>query len=561
MIPFGPISLDPVEIGSQGNAILGIRDSGKSYTATLLAEGLFDAGIPFIAFDPIGVWRFLRVPGGASGKGYPIVVAGGEEGDLPLSPASAPLIVEAAMQNGVSLVIDLFHMELSKADWRRIVRDCVRLLLHRNKAFGLRHIFLEEAAEFAPQTVRDGDVYAEIEKLARMGGNSRLGYTLINQRSQEVNKAVLELCDNLFLHRQKGKNSLENLKKWMEVAGAAGGEVMRTLPTLPQGECWAWLSSSDTPVHVRVPAKRSLHPDRRIMHNDVAAEVVKKAAVDVGQFVAQMQAALPRIEEETKANDPKALKAEVSRLTRELAKVQRQVGAPPAPVTIVANADEVDAARMEGQRVGIALGIARAQNALKALRVDEVAPPAGEKIRSGQDGARAAVRRTLPLSEAAAHIDASTVPAGCAKPLAALAGVYPAGLTEPQWATAAGYKRSGGTWGTYKGRLRGAGLIQSREGRWFATQAGAEAVGDVELPPSPGPDLVRWWAAKLPGTSRMAEVLIEAGPDGLTRDALATRLDMAAGGGSFGTYISRLAGPGLIERSGGIIRLSPDVLP
>lgn len=68
MIKLGSLKIDPLAIGSQGNAILGIRDSGKTYTATVLAEKLFDSGIPFIAFDPIGVWRFLRVPG--KGRGY-----------------------------------------------------------------------------------------------------------------------------------------------------------------------------------------------------------------------------------------------------------------------------------------------------------------------------------------------------------------------------------------------------------------------------------------------------------------------------------------------------------
>ena len=129
MIPFGPIEIDPLALGSQGNAVLGIRDSGKTYTATELAEGLFEAGIPFTAFDPIGVWRFLRVPG--AGRGYPVVVAGGQDGDLPLTPASAPAIVEAAMVNGVSLVIDLFDINLSKADWKRIVASSLEVMLHR----------------------------------------------------------------------------------------------------------------------------------------------------------------------------------------------------------------------------------------------------------------------------------------------------------------------------------------------------------------------------------------------------------------------------------------------
>ena len=38
--PFGPLRIDPVEFASHGNAVLGIRGSGKTYTATALAERL-----------------------------------------------------------------------------------------------------------------------------------------------------------------------------------------------------------------------------------------------------------------------------------------------------------------------------------------------------------------------------------------------------------------------------------------------------------------------------------------------------------------------------------------
>jgi hypothetical protein len=37
---------NPVGYGIAGNAILGIKESGKSYCATLVAERLFGAGIP-----------------------------------------------------------------------------------------------------------------------------------------------------------------------------------------------------------------------------------------------------------------------------------------------------------------------------------------------------------------------------------------------------------------------------------------------------------------------------------------------------------------------------------
>lgn len=344
-IKLGRISIDPVEYGSQGNAVLGIRDSGKTYTATYVAECLYDAGVPFITFDPIGVWRFLRVPG--RGKGYPIVVAGGKEGDLPLTVAGAPEIVRAAMHNGVSLVIDLFDIKLSKADWRRIVTACVRVLLHENQAHGLRHVFIEEAAEFIPQKPIDWDVYAEIEKLARMGGNARLGYTLINQRSQEVSKAILELCENIFLHRQRGKNALENLDKWLSIAGRAEqAEIIKSLPDLPQGQCWAWLGGDNPrpPTLVKVPAKDSFHPDRRAVRGEGAA--VARPAVNVEKFVKGMKGSLVKVEEEAKANDPKLLRVEIAALKAERDKLAKAAaGKAPAAKP---DRDTIEAAEKRG---------------------------------------------------------------------------------------------------------------------------------------------------------------------------------------------------------------------
>jgi hypothetical protein len=309
---FGSLKLDPVEIGSRANGILGIRDSGKTYTGTEIAEHLYDAGIPLTVFDPTGVWRFLRVPG--KGKGRPVVVVG-EHGDMPLNPMTAPKIVEAALQSGVSLVLNLAG-DLSKADWRRIVRDCVRLLMNKNHDHGLRHVFIEEAAEFVPQRINDGLVYAEVERLVRLGGNQRLGCTLINQRSEEVNKSVLELCDNLFLHRQKGRNSLMNLSKWFDIADVQDAKpIIKTLATLPTGQCWVWLERSDKPVLVKVPPKDSFHPDRRVLRGEVK---VKTQPVNVESFVTKLLGELPQIEAEFKANDPTELRRRVAELEARL---------------------------------------------------------------------------------------------------------------------------------------------------------------------------------------------------------------------------------------------------
>lgn len=283
--------IDAVQYASRANAILGIRDSGKTWTGTLIAEQLFEAGIPFIAFDPIGRWRFLKVPSRTdkNARGFPVVVAGGAAPDLPLTPESAPKIVRAAMKNRISLVIDLYSVGLSKSDWRKIVRTSIEVMMYENAAYGMRHVFLEEAAEFIPQRVRDGLTYAEVEQLARMGGNVGLGITIINQRAEEVNKAVLELCDNLLLHRQRGKNSIKSLAKWMELADVKPPkEVANSLASMPTGECWAWLRDQDRPIRIKVAAKQSYDPDRRALH-EFSGTRQPPGTADVSGFVATLR--------------------------------------------------------------------------------------------------------------------------------------------------------------------------------------------------------------------------------------------------------------------------------
>ena len=301
-------TIDAVEYASRANAILGIRDSGKTYTATLIAEQLFGCSIPIFAFDPIGRWRFLRAPGPDNGHGFPIVVAGGSVPDLPLRPQNAPELIRAAMKSGVSMVIDLYSIGLSKKDWRAIVRSSIDTILYEGDGYGQRHVFLEEAAEFIPQHVRDGMTYATVEKLARMGGNVGVGVTLINQRAEEVNKAVLELCDNLLLHRQRGKNSLLSLRKWLDAGNVKPPkEITDSLADLPTGQCWAWFKDVGRPKLIKVMRKQSFDPNRREM---ALAHARTPRAVDVSEFVAQMKAALAGKTTKPKPAAPAALPKE-----------------------------------------------------------------------------------------------------------------------------------------------------------------------------------------------------------------------------------------------------------
>lgn len=325
-IAIGDVRLPLLDFAVARTGILGITRSGKTFAAKGIAEQLLEAEVPIVVFDAIGVWRFLKTPGlGRNGKGYPVVIAGGAAPDLPLTPDSAPEIVRAAIRENIPLVIDLYDPRLSKADWRRIVQRCFRTLLYENK--GLRHIFLEEAAEYAPQKVLDGETYAEVEKLARMGGNVGLGITIINQRAQEVNKAVLELCDNLVLLRQRGSHAIGNLEKWLDrVSPETARAISKELPHMTQGECWVWAEGAEHPVRTRTTALRSFHADRR----EISAAAPARASVDTKVFVSRLTGELGQLVEQQKANDPAELRKRVGTLERELATAKK--AAPAAEV-------------------------------------------------------------------------------------------------------------------------------------------------------------------------------------------------------------------------------------
>jgi hypothetical protein len=326
--------VDAVEYASRANAILGIRDSGKTYTATLIAEQMFDCTIPFFAFDPIGRWRFLRSPGaGRAGQGFPVVVVGGKVPDLAPPIEKYPDIIRAALSCGVSMVIDLYDVNLTKKAWREIVRTSIEVILYENESLGgLRHVFLEEAAEFVPQHVRDGNTYSVVEKLVRMGGNAGVGATIINQRAEEVNKAVLELCDNLLLHRQRGKNSLLSLRKWLEAGNVTPPkEITDSLADLPTGECWAWFKDVGKPRLIKVQPKRSFDPNRREMAGRGGKAVPR---VSVAEFVEQMTHALekkvrhrapPAPPAPTKKEDPDVKESEAKALREENARLKKQI--------------------------------------------------------------------------------------------------------------------------------------------------------------------------------------------------------------------------------------------
>lgn len=556
------VSIPSTVFATQGNAILGLRKSGKSYSATYLAEQLMAEKIPFTAFDPIGVWRNLKLPG--KGHGWPVVVVG-DDADLPLNPKAIPDIVRAAMREGINLVIDLFSIKLSKADWRVIVEQAVTIMLHENKAHGLRHIFLEEAAEFVPQIVRpdQAKVYSVMEKLARMGGNASLGYTLVNQRAEAVNKELLENCDMVFLHKQRGRNSVANLSKWLKsISPESAAQVEDSLPHLKSGECWILTSDATEFQFVRMPEKQSFHPDRE---NPAAVKPSGKT-VDVSRWIEQLHAAIKKHEPVAPPAKPATIVPAPAPIIREVEKI--------VEVPILTDADRMLISGtkdfLEKTLPALTALVQRADQALLAVK-NRPALAQGRPLVTRSKAVAIATRTPKALVAQAAgngHADGDELAKLAAKILngrsgekrmmVALAQRMP--LTRGQLSMRAKVSQKGGSFDTYVSRLSQLGWIGREGGDFVLTEEGRSNLGNDFEPLPTGQALLEHYIRQFgdSGSARMLAVLAEAYPNSLSREELGQMAEVSPSGGSFDTYISRLATLELITKERGAFKASDE---
>jgi hypothetical protein len=589
VIHIGDVSIPLENYATSGNAVLGIKESGKTVLSKGISEQLIEYGVMPIIFDAIGVWRHMKTAGdGPNGKGFKVVVAGGKEPDLPLTPTSAAEIVRAAMRENIPLVIDLYDKKLSKADWRRIVQSCFTTMLYENEV--VRHIFLEEAPEYVPQKVMDGETFAAVEKLVRMGGNASLGITLISQRAQEVNKSVLDLCENVILMRQRGTHAIDSLEKFMDrMAPEQSRAITKKMPSMTAGEAYIFTGTSDQAEHTRAPMCRSFHPNRR---KPVAVDVAKRTVV-TSDFVSRLSADLTKVIEENKANDPKLLKARIVELEKMLngrtlvtgAKhtdsdivTARQTGersgyergwregaaheresmvAPLAAVTnataaIARAAKDLDIAvneahrqndpRMTSPPPAIPKTAAAAQN---PRRIPHPSPPrAAPATRNGagpSGGGSQKGNRLLTQQQAFG----GSLPPGERATLGACIQ-YPDGLERSQLTVITGYKRSSRD--AYIQRLASKGYVAIAGDKILATVEGVAALPDFEPLPR-GQDLIDFWMNKLPeGEKKVLAYLIEANGEAVDR----AEIDEATGyqRSSRDAYLQRLRAKQLVVDEG-----------
>jgi hypothetical protein len=495
-------------------AALGMRGSGKSNVMTVAVEGLLAAGVQVVVLDYVGIWFGLRLkPDGKIASPYEIAVLGGRHGDIPLVAPAGRQVAEALAASHASAVLDI--SAFSKGDRIRFAADFGEAFFHAKKTHGGPvFLLLEEAQRFVPQVMRFADpglsrCLGAFEEIAEVGRNYGIGLGLISQRPQKINKDVLNLAELVFAFQTNGVLERKAIAEWVQEKGAEGrAEVTGELPGLPRGTALVW-----SPSTFKLYGKFAF--DKKTTYDAGATPEHDRAAVSVKPLdLHSLEAAMDSVVKEAKASDPKALRARVAELEREMLRSSAIAAAPPPKVVERSVVTPADVARIEKMLDRAARIVERAGDRIEAAvePVEAALRKTAEAIGKAGDALGAAVR-PVPAARGPAPAPRlhevtrrALTPRAPAAPGDGTLGKCPRALlsvivqrgvaTAAQVSALSGYSGNSSSFANGLGELRSKGLIEGSKDRLTPTQAGIDAAGPLEPLPT-GRAAVDYWIGKL----------------------------------------------------------------
>ena len=306
----GPGLTLPDDLPVRRVGIIAQSGGGKTYTASVLAEEFVEAGHPFYALDPTGAWWGLRSSPSGKRAGLPVIVIGGQHGDIPLDPQGGAAIADLIVDQPNFYVLDLELLDSRAAEVRFTTAFLDRLYRRKSKARSPLHGFWDEADLIAPQKhgPDENKMVGAAENIVRRGRIRGLGTTLITQRPAVLNKNVLTQIDLLLALKLISPQDRKAIREYLD--GVADpdrrDEVLNSLASLGLGEAWAYGPGLATPIYQRVKVRsRKTFNSSADGSND--QEVARLADVDVAAVAEQLAASIERV----KADDPTELRRQL----------------------------------------------------------------------------------------------------------------------------------------------------------------------------------------------------------------------------------------------------------
>lgn len=529
----------PLDIVTETLSVLGRRGSGKTSTATVLAEEFISAGQQVVIIDPLDVWHGLRST--ADGKpGYPVVVFGGLHGDLELDGATGKDVADAILESGFSAVLSLRLM--SNAEARRFVGDfCARLYERKGEEKYRRplHLIIDEADSFVPQRPQPEGMkaYGAIDTIVRRGRSSGFGTTLISQRAAVLAKDVLTQTEILVCHQTTGPQDRKALEAWVEQHDDQNHrkEFLESLASLRVGEAWFWSPAKlGLFQRVRVRARTTFDSSSTPKVGESRVVPYARVSVDIGELRARLASAPKKGDKKAAAapsGEVEALREELRAMTELLARANAQV--------------DRSTRFLERLRDLFEEMITECDADIATHTTKPPTPEPAPKERPKRD-----TRRDAPQTWEAY----SGLTLGPAVILGAIIQHGKAGCTREQLTVLTGYKRSSRD--TYLQKLKAAELVTQTGEAFVATEKGRNSCPDTKPLPR-GKALLEHWLTKLPAGEAAVLRVIAKSRGAVTRETITAETEYRRS--SRDTYIQKLKARRLVVQSGNDLRLNDEL--
>lgn len=555
-------------------AFVGTSGSGKTYNASSGVERVLARKARAVIVDPLGVWWGLRLAAdGKTASPYDVVIFGGPRGDIAINEHSGALIGEAVATMAGSCVIDMSQIGTKAAERRFMLAFLTAL--YRHAAGEPLHLVVDEADMFAPQKLLDKEGEAAkllgmMETVVRRGRIKGFIPWLITQRPAVLSKDVLSQADGLVAFKLTSSQDRDAIGAWIE--GQAdkkqGQEILASLPSMPLGQGVVWVPGRGILQRASFPQKATFDSSRTPKRGETVRTANLKP-LDLGVLKDRLSA----VEAEAKANDPKALKAEIAKLKSEKAALER---AKPSAVPVDHDA------LADAERRGFERGVKETQAAAKQLvaaAVTEIVQDvsdAGAKVASEIGALRSATQERLKaLKDDAKAVQPSYTPAPArpasvaprpAPPVVAASGAFSAPQMKvlralSMWrvlghetpsremvAAASGYSVSSGGFNNLLGGLATAGAIGK------PMPGHLSLLTDVaDMTPVEGRAMLLGYLSN--PQRKLVDALNGAGDK--TRGALGEATGYSASSGGFNNLIGSLSTLGIIVKpAAGLVALS-----
>lgn len=583
----------PLDAVTQTFGVLAKRGVGKTYTAAVFVEELLKADRQVVVVDPIGVWFGLRSSADGKQAGLPIIVMGGDHGDVPLEVTAGSTIADFITEQKASVVLDLSRFR--KGEQVRFMTDFAETLYHKNRDPLM--LVVDEADAFAPQRPQKGEerLLGAMEDLVRRGRARGLGVMLVTQRAAVLNKNVLTQVEVLVVLRTIAPQDRDAIDAWVKVYGTEKQRdtLMGSLASLKIGEAWFWSPGwLDTFQRVQVRRRETFDSSATPKQGETRKAPKKLADVDLAALTQRIAATI----EKAKAEDPRELRKvnaekdkRIKELEAELSKpVHKMREVSTKRVEVLTDADRALLEKFTGRleafagdyRNDVDALVQQCVTAMKAVADDRVAnlremldakgfqkillklnprlevtvhaSPAAKPatIRALHQAARAFAEKPPSVRQTVVVGDVVLTPAKqrILNALAFLEGIGVSSAERAQLALLADTTPSSSAYANNLGALRTAGFVDYPGQNLVSLSGSGRAAADGGAVPSTSAELHEVLRSKLPPAKwKIVAALIDAYPNALPKQELAQRADTTPDSSAYSNNLGSLRSLGLLD--------------